>query len=125
MLALVSVQRSVTSPSSERVGQVDLHPIGSLVEQIVTLWHPLEIWLFGSRARGEAVADSDWDLLVVVPDDLAEDQLDPLIAWRLQKGAGVRAEIVPCRATDFAEDRSTPNTLAYEAATRGLRVYER
>jgi predicted nucleotidyltransferase len=78
-----------------------------------------------SRARGEAVADSDWDLLVVVPDDLAEDDLDPLISWRLQKGSGVRAEIVPCRVTDFAEDRGTPNTLAYEAATRGLRVYER
>jgi len=91
----------------------------------VTLWRPLEIWLFGSRARGEAVADSDWDLLVVVPDELTDDDLDPLISWRLQKASTVRAEIVPCRAADFAEDRGTPNTLAYEAATRGLRVYER
>ena len=125
MLALVSVQPAAPSSPSERAGQVDVRPIGSLVERIVAVWHPLEIWLFGSRARGEAVADSDWDLLVVVPDDLAEDELDPLVSWRLQKGSSVRAEIIPCRAGDFAEDRGTPNTLAYEAATRGLRVYER
>ena len=28
-----------------------------------------QIWLFGSMARGEATADSDVDLLVVLPDD--------------------------------------------------------
>ena len=44
---------------------------------------------------------------------------------RLGKGCGVRAEIVPRRASDLLEDRRTPNTLAFEAATRGLLVYER
>ena len=29
-----------------------------------------EIILFGSRARGDAKADSDWDLLVLVPYDV-------------------------------------------------------
>jgi hypothetical protein len=32
-----------------------------------------EVRLFGSRARGEARPDSDWDLAVVVPADLATD----------------------------------------------------
>ena len=113
------------APSDERLRGVDLKPIGSLVDRIVAYWHPREIWLFGSRARGEAVAESDWDLLVVVPDEVAEEDLDPVVSWRLQKDSGVRADVVPCRLSDFVEDRSTPNTLAYEAATRGLRVYER
>ena len=30
-------------------------------------FHPREILLFGSRARGESRADSDFDLLVVLP----------------------------------------------------------
>ena len=43
----------------------------------------------------------------------------------LAKESGVRADVVPCRASDFREDQSTPNTLAYEANARGLLVYER
>ena len=39
-----------------------------LVDQIVEAVHPLRIILFGSAARAEAKADSDIDVLVVVPD---------------------------------------------------------
>jgi hypothetical protein len=50
---------------------------------------------------------------------------DGVAAWQLRKAAGVRADIVPCRASDFLEDRTTPNTLAFEADTRGRLVHER
>jgi len=36
-------------------------------ERIVERFQPLRLILFGSRARGEARADSDIDLLVVLP----------------------------------------------------------
>lgn len=71
------------------------------------------------------MADSDWDLLVVVPDDADESILDPVSAWRLRKASSVRADLVPCRMSDFEEDSSTPNTLAFEAAMRGHLLYER
>ena len=29
----------------------------------------VEVWLYGSRARGTAHEDSDWDILVVTPND--------------------------------------------------------
>src|SRR5438067_10620675 len=38
-----------------------------VVERIVRDFHPLQIILFGSQARGEARPDSDIDLLVVLP----------------------------------------------------------
>jgi len=28
-----------------------------------------------------------WDLLVVLPDDAPEGDIDPLLAWQLQKGS--------------------------------------
>ena len=39
-----------------------------LVRRIVRVAHPLRIVLFGSAARGETNADSDIDLMVVMPD---------------------------------------------------------
>jgi predicted nucleotidyltransferase len=36
-----------------------------MVEAIVRGVDPEEIWLFGSRARGEAAPDSDVDLLII------------------------------------------------------------
>jgi len=40
-----------------------------IVRRLVEAYRPDRIYLFGSRARGTAGADSDYDLLVVVPDD--------------------------------------------------------
>jgi hypothetical protein len=56
-----------------------------LLNKIQATYHPKQIWLFGSRARGDARPDSDWDIFVVVDDNTPEEQLDPLLAWSLQK----------------------------------------
>jgi predicted nucleotidyltransferase len=111
--------------SDGRLPHIDLTPLRVLIDRVVARWRPEQIWLFGSRARGDAHASSDWDLLVVVPDDIDDAELDPLVGWRLQKDSGVRADVFPCRSSDFREDRTTPNTLAYDAAVDGLLIYER
>ncbi len=115
------METSATEPGPA----LDLTPIGELVRRIVAAWRPEQIWLFGSRARGTSGPGSDWDLLVVVPDAIDDEDIDPVSAWRLGKGSGVRADLVPCRASGFREDRETPNTLAYEVTARGRLVYER
>lgn len=103
---------------------IDLSPLRVLLDRIETRYHPEQIWLFGSRARGEAQAHSDWDILVIVPDDVDEDELDVTITWELQRKSGVRADVIACHASDFATARDTANTLAYEAAHAGVRIDE-
>lgn len=43
--------------------------LATIVERLASVYSPDRIYLFGSFARGDASADSDYDLLVVVPDD--------------------------------------------------------
>lgn len=102
--------------------EIDLHPIAGLLDRIAAAWHPKAVWLFGSRAKGTADPESDWDLLVVVPDDeCAVD--DPLAGWNLAKTARVRSDVILCRASDFHDALETPNTLAYEAGHHGVEIY--
>ncbi len=104
--------------------EIDLGAIQALLDRIIRLWHPVGIWLFGSRARGLAGAESDWDLLVVVPDEM-KDVDDPLVGWRLKRDLGVRSDLLLCRVSEFEDDRDTPNTMAFEAAHEGILIHER
>jgi predicted nucleotidyltransferase len=112
-------------PPERHQRALDLQPIASLLTRIKERYHAEQIWLFGSRARGDASLDSDWDLLVVVPDGIEERLLTPQVAWNLRKEAGIRADIIPCRASDFLQARDTVNTLSYEVAHEGVLLCDR
>ena len=43
--------------------------LAEVVRRLLEAYRPELIYLFGSVARGEAGPDSDYDLLLVVPDD--------------------------------------------------------
>jgi predicted nucleotidyltransferase len=113
-----------TSFTDIRGRLLDVGPIGVLLERMIEEFRPVEVRLFGSRARGEADAASDWDLFVVVPDDL-EAADDIFAGYRLRRETRTRADIILCPLAEFIEDRETPNTLAYEAAHHGVTIYER
>ncbi len=59
----------------------------------------------------DARPHGDWDLLLVVPDDIQEGDIDPLVAWQLQRGSCFYADVIPYRASEFREDLDTVNTL--------------
>ncbi len=75
--------------------------IGFLRDRLVVELKPMAIWLFGSRARGDARADSDFDLLVVLPDGLSADAYShervagPVVA------CGLGSDVVPCSWTEL------------------------
>ncbi len=103
------------------VTSLDLAPIRSLIALIRERCNPVSVWLLGSRAKGLAREDSDWDLLVVLPDDNPEEEMfDHLSPWRLRRLTKVNADVVYCNDTEFAEATSVPNTLAYEIARSGV-----
>jgi predicted nucleotidyltransferase len=96
-----------------------------LVRHVVDVMHPLEIWLFGSRAEARARETSDYDLLVVMPDGTPEAELDPVRAWRLGWDVRVTADIIPCTRSEFDEEVVEIDSLPRAAAVRGRKLYER
>jgi len=112
-------------PSVQQHHNIDVRPIGTLVATIVRTFSPDQVWLFGSRARGDARERSDWDLLVVVPDDTQRELFDPQLAWRLQREMGTYADVVLLTRSEFAEDQDTANSLPYLVAREGALLYER
>jgi hypothetical protein len=51
--------------------------VSELVDQVVALVDPDELWLFGSVVRGDDDGDSDIDLLVVLPSFDPPSTMDP------------------------------------------------
>jgi predicted nucleotidyltransferase len=74
-----------------------------IVRLLIEAYRPERIYLFGSKARGGAGPDSDYDLLLVVPDDAPPERRDSKLAyqvlWNLPVPASVDA--VVCRSSWF------------------------
>jgi predicted nucleotidyltransferase len=95
-----------------------------MVARIVEVLHPLQIWLFGSRARGEARIDSDWDLMAILPDDAPEQDLELSSVWpRLRDLELQRVELFTITRSEFDRWKQALGTLAEIVASTGVIVY--
>jgi predicted nucleotidyltransferase len=96
--------------------------LAALVDSFKSELGASEVWLFGSRARGDAIAGSDWDILVVLPDDAppAADRVSNV--WKLKRRSGVPADILTVRMSDFIAARETVNTISHAVARDGMRL---
>ncbi len=106
---------------SGRVADPERFPeLRTLLARIDAACDPIEVILYGSRARGEATAQSDWDLKVIVADEAPESLLSPLFGWSLQEGSGVHADVSVVRLSDFEADLSVVNSAASHIADDGI-----
>lgn len=97
----------------------------ALLARIIDAMRPLQIWLFGSRARGSARPTSDWDLLVVLSDDATEDELDLMQAWQAVRDLRIPADVIPVRQSEFDEARDHAGTLVRTVVGEGRQVHAR
>ncbi len=95
----------------------------ALLDRIIPVFRPEAIYLFGSRAEGRGGLESDWDLLVVVPDDTPAERLTVLAGYEAIRGTGVPADVVPTRRSRFEALKQQVGSLSYVAWRRGRLVY--
>jgi uncharacterized protein len=95
-----------------------------MIARMVEVLHPLQIWLYGSRARGEARPDSDWDFMAILPDDAPEQDLELSSVWsRLRDLELQRVEVFTITRGEFDEWKDARGTLAEIVASTGVVIY--
>jgi predicted nucleotidyltransferase len=98
--------------------------IAFLRDRLVAALRPKMIWLFGSRARGDHRADSDFDLLVVLPDDLPPSAYNHKAVAAPVVACGLPFDVVPCSWSDFTADREVEDSLVHRAVIEGRLLYQ-
>jgi predicted nucleotidyltransferase len=107
---------TASSPS----GLLEPDPV---LEQIVRLltaaYQPERIYLFGSKARGDAGPDSDYDLLVVVADDVPAERRRSRLAYEVLWGTKAAADVVVWTAGQFENRLHVPTSLPATVVREG------
>lgn len=95
-----------------------------MVKRLVKGFDPDSIVLFGSHSRGDALPDSDIDLLVVVP--LTGSKRAKQVEMRVALH-DIRAskDIIVATPEEVARQRNVPGTIVQPALREGKVLYDR
>ena len=95
------------------------------VKTAIELARPSRVFIFGSWARGEATADSDLDLAVLVPEERSSEipELRSQINRQLAQ-MRMSVDLIVVTEEYFARFRSSINSIYYKIANLGKLIYE-
>ena len=72
------------------------HRLDEVVRRLVEAYQPESIYLFGSVARGDSDAESDYDLLIIVPNDASPERRRSRLAYEVLRGTGTPVDALVC-----------------------------
>ena len=98
--------------------------IQKIVRRIVDEFHPEQVILFGSHARGEAGPDSDIDLLVVMSFDGSKREKQVELLGIIPDNSGP-VDVIVTRPEDFRWRKDTVGTIEWPASHEGKVLYGR
>lgn len=95
-----------------------------MVQRLVERFQPIRIILFGSRARGDVRWDSDYDLLVVMPDGIDYKQTT-IEMLRALADVPTFKDVLVATPEEIARNGTMVGTVLKPALEEGIIVYER
>ena len=101
---------------------LDPEMIEEIIRRVTGAIHPLRVILFGSAARGEMGAESDVDLLIVVPDGTHRRDASRR-AFRALTGIGIAKDVIVVTESDVKEFGENPSLVIKPALEEGREVY--
>lgn len=96
--------------------------LAEAVSRIAGQFAPQQIILFGSQARDDATADSDFDLLVVMDPCADARALAAKIRWAL-RGLPAAFDVIVQPAAHWQRWRTVPAALQHTIAAEGRVLY--
>jgi len=100
------------------------HALGEIVDRLVKAYQPERIYLFGSRARGDTERDSDYDLMVVVPDSAPPERQRTRLAYEVLRGTGTAADVLVWNRKAFERRLHLRASLPSTVLSEGRLLYE-
>lgn len=99
--------------------------LDDIVERLVKAYRPEQVYLFGSRGRGDPSASSDYDLLIVVPDEAPPERRRSKLAYAALRGTGVAVDVIVCTRSYFEPRRGLQASLPGTALREGRLLHAR
>jgi predicted nucleotidyltransferase len=93
--------------------------LAEILRRLVAAYAPERIYLFGSRARGDSGPDSDYDLMLVVPDSASEQQQRSGMAYDRLWGTKAPVDIVVWTHSHFESRLHIPASLSATVMREG------
>lgn len=115
------------SQSSDHLIPGDSSESGLLAEAVRRLAEglgPLRIYLFGSRTRQDADADSDYDLLTVVPDSSIAAHRRAQQARHLLRGLNASFDIIVMTSEEWSRQIRSGVSLANAVVREGRLIHD-
>lgn len=97
---------------------IDSPQLQEAVRRLVRDLHPRAVILFGSRARGTARPDSDYDLLVISDRIRDYDEV-----YRPVVGTGLSCDVVPCSVDAWRDAAQDAGGVLRDALDEGVLLY--
>ncbi len=97
--------------------------VGEIVRRLVEAYRPERVYLFGSAARGEVGPNSDYDVLLVVPDDASAPRLRARRAYEVLWGIGVAVDVVDCFLFNVEATTEIPTSLPASVLREGILLH--
>jgi predicted nucleotidyltransferase len=108
-------------PSAVR--SADDPAVAEILRRLVPAYDPERVYLFGSAARGDSDPGSDYDLVLVVPDDASPERLRSRRAYEELWGLGVAVDVLVWRRTSFDRRAHVRTSLPAAVLREGVLLH--
>jgi predicted nucleotidyltransferase len=94
-----------------------------IVRRLVAAFQPDRVYLFGSKARGDEDPDSDYDLMVVVPDAAPPERTRSRLAYEVLRGTRTAADVLVWTRQSFDARLHLAASLPATIVREGMLLY--
>ena len=94
-----------------------------ILHRLVEAFQPERIYLFGSKARLDENKDSDYDLMIVVPDNAPPEKRRSRLAYQVLRGTRVATDVLVLSRQAFESRLHLKASLPATVIREGVLLY--